>query len=163
MKWAGVGLMVFGVLLVLSMAVTPVVVGVTAIFLGWQLFKSGAASEFGRGFRHSFHRSGTGIALSPERRSIKLQAQGRSKEYGFADIRGWEGQLHTGGMATQTFGGFAHASAATAGNLAQARANRRASGLFVTVADVHNPLWRIDMLNQHEQAMWMEILRQNLE
>jgi hypothetical protein len=36
------------------------------------------------------------------------------------------------------------------------------TGFFVTVRDVDNPKWRIEMRDEATQARWMEILRQEI-
>lgn len=137
--------------------------GVVLFFVGLSLFRGGAGQTFGEGFRYHFTKGGTGIAVSPERKILKLQEGSFTKEYAFSDVRSWEGHLLSGGMSTGAGTGFSGASAAGAANLAQHRANTRASGLFVSVRDIDHAIWRIAVLDKREQAKWIEILHQCIQ
>jgi len=108
------------------------------------------------GYQYSFYSNGTGIAVATDKKSLKLQVKGKTKEYPFEMIRSWETNIQTGGNVVGT--GFAVA----ANNMAAAKANIRNSGLFVYTKDIDNVEWRIEMLKKVDQAKWMEILRQNI-
>jgi len=59
--------------------------------------------------------------------------------------------------------GLAAGTAALGANVRAERAAAANTGLFVTVKDVENPKWRIEMRDDGIQARWMEILTQDLE
>lgn len=165
MKSTGLILMLLGGLLVALSVVQGAVtvgalLGVVLFFTGLLLRHIGAAKAFGAGFRYHFYKAGSGIAISPERKVLKLKEGSLTKEYAFGDVRSWESQRLSGGMVVSSGAGFSGASAAGAANLAQHRANTRASGLFVSVRDIDHATWRIAVLDQREQAKWMEILQQ---
>lgn len=116
--------------------------------------KSSAADSFGSGYAYAYVRENTGIAVSPERKMIKLKEGSREQEYPLDMVRSWESSLQTGGFAVGT--GLNAASH----NLGRGMANKRASGLFVYTKDIDNATWRVAMYDQREQAKWMEILQQ---
>lgn len=160
--------MLLGGLLVASSVLQGIVtagalLGVIFVFVGLLLFRGAAGKAFGEGFRYHFTKAGTGIAISPERKVLRLQEGSLTKEYAFSDVRSWEGHLLSGGMSTGAGTGFSGASASGAANLAQHRANTRASGLFVSVRDIDHAIWRIAVLDRREQAKWIEILRQCIQ
>lgn len=147
----------------LGSMMVSVVFGGLLVALGVFLFRKGGRlgdAGFAEGYAYAFHSGGTGIAISPDRRVLKLKKGRASKEYAFSDVRAWEGTLQSGGMAVHGGSGFTGATNVAAANLGQTLANRRASGLFVQVRDIDNPEWRVAMLDKREQAKWMEILRQ---
>lgn len=45
--------------------------------------------------------------------------------------------------------------------LAKAKADA-ASGFFVTVKDIDDPRWHLQMIKERDQARWMEIFRQEI-
>ena len=111
---------------------------------------------FSKGYKYSFSNSGTGIAISPERKIVKLKLKNNVKEYPFSDVRKWETNISSGGHimggGTQVLG---H-------NIRTNRKNKVESGLFIKVKDIDNPEWRIAMMNKKEQNRWMEILQQTM-
>lgn len=111
------------------------------------------------GAAHSFSHGGTAIAIYPDKQVLLLKQGSKSKEYAFPDIRGWETNTQSGGEIIAT----GWAGATTLGhNIRTARGNKSASGLFVQVRDIDNPVWRINMLRKTDQQRWMEILRQTI-
>lgn len=119
-----------------------------------------ADTAFGQGFKYSFTGGRTGIAVSPERRVLKLKVKSKTKEYPFDQIRSWQTNLQTGGMAVHGGSSLTGATNVGAANMGQLMANKRASGLFVYTKDIENTEWRIEILRKDEQAKWMEILQQ---
>lgn len=103
------------------------------------------------------------IALDTQSKLLHLRASGKSKTYPFSDIRSWRYNLSTGGEIT-TIGnvGLAGAMNASTANLANARKNRAESGFFVTVKDIENPEWQIQMPSVIEMKRWMEIFEQKV-
>jgi hypothetical protein len=99
----------------------------------------------------------TGIALNPDKKSVTLYNSRAVKTYPYSDIRSWE-IVHQ--QAQQILnGGVAY----TLGASLRAQSDAKmASGLFVTVRDIENPVWRIAILDQPLQLKWMEILRQEI-
>ena len=110
---------------------------------------------FSDGYKYSFSNSGTGIALSPEQKIIKLKDKRNVKEYPFSDVRKWSTNISTGGQVMGSGHYIGH-------NIAVNRKNKIESGLFIQVKDIDNPEWRVAMLNKKEQSRWMEILQQTL-
>jgi hypothetical protein len=103
---------------------------------------------------------GTGIAVNKEAKTVSMHVKGVSKTYPFADIREWRSSKHTAGQVVAV--GVPAAFAALGANLAAARQAEAASGFFVGVRDVDNPVWRIEMKNEQTQARWMEIFQQEI-
>lgn len=126
-------------------------VGLVLVVRGLRGAKNKA--NFG-GAAHYFVGKGTAIAIYPDRKSLVLKNGSISKEYSFKDVREWETNVQTGG---EIYGG----GIATLGpNIRAAHANKKATGLFITVRDIDNPVWRINMPDKSDQQRWMEILRQ---
>ena len=133
--------------------------------VGWLLliiglvksFISGKGNNaFSEGYKYSFSNSGTGIALSPEQKIIKLKDKRNVKEYPFSDVRKWSTNISTGG---HFMGGGVQVAAH---NVRTNRKNKVESGLFIQVKDIDNPEWRVAMMNKKEQDRWMEILQQTI-
>jgi hypothetical protein len=167
-----------GVVLVLiglnSAAVGPVFWGVAAlVWAGYKLKTGPAPAKAGRGgldealqmmralpYQHFADK--TGIAVDPGQRTLHLLAGGVYKAYSFDDVRTWSTNLHHGGMV---YGSGLNVAVA---NLANARQNAEASGLFLEVRDIDHPLWKIRFPTRKVQecemllARWSEILRQHL-
>lgn len=116
--------------------------------------KSAANNAVFAGAAYSFTDKDTGIGIYPDKRTVLLMQGKNRKEYGFADVRGWETNLQTGGNVVGQ--GVQVASH----NLRTALENKKASGLFVKVRDIDHPEWRINMLKTEDQKRWMEIMRQ---
>lgn len=168
----------FGVILILIGAggggVGAVFWGLVALVWAGYKFKSGPApAKAGRGgldealgvmralpFQHFADK--TGIAVDPAQRTLHLMAGGVYKAYSFAEVRTWSTNLHHGGVV---YGSGLNVAVA---NLANARQNAEASGLFVEVRDIDHPLWKIRFSTKKIQecemqlARWSEILRQHL-
>lgn len=149
-------------------AVIGIVLGLVLIITGITKRPNTSTSDgFGEGYSYSYATKNTGIALSRERQTVKLKNGKNAKEYVFADVRGWETNLQTGGETVYLPGGggafspaFSNSMAVAGMNHRNKKANREASGLFIKVRDIDNPIWRIDMLDKREQNRWMEILTQ---
>ena len=112
----------------------------------------------GAGFDHQ--EGGSGIAINKEAQTLTLHVDGRSKTYPCADVRNWECVKERAG---EMVGVGLHAGVAAAGvNYRAAKAAAANTGFFVTVRDVDNPIWRVEMTDAGTQARWMEILRQEI-
>jgi len=101
--------------------------------------------------------AGTGIALDSTNRLIHLKAGKAEKSYSFDDIRDWAYNKVSGG---QVIGGPVMQSALH--NAAERAQNREATGFFISVRDIDNPRWKIQMVDEHEMLRWMEIFRQHV-
>lgn len=121
---------------------------------------SPAAKQFAQGAAYVYLHAGTGIAVDAERQIVRLKGNRAVKEYPFSDVRGWETNLLSGGelignnVAT-AYGGIFH-------NIRIQKENKKGSGLFIDVADIGCPRWRIEMLRPDVQRRWMEILQQTI-
>lgn len=140
-------------------------VGVVLIVMGAVQASSSSSNTsttegFGAGFTYSFESNNTGIALSTDRQVVKLKEKKNIKEYAFTDIREWECNLASGGEIVFTGGSFSGGMAVLGENRRNKNRNVAASGLFVTVRDIDNPVWRVEMLDKKSQQRWMEIMRQ---
>lgn len=172
LKMIGGSLLLLGALAMLFFFSTgdadlSVVFFVTMLILpGFFLYRRGAffhrEGQFGEGYKYSFYSGSSGIAVAPDQKLLKLRSEGKTKEYNFADVRSWESNLQSGGMAVHGGSSLSGASNVGAANLGRSIANRRASGLFVLTRDVDNPRWRVEMLGIREQSKWMEILQQSI-
>lgn len=131
--------------------------GLLTLIIG--LIGNGAANktnaEFSNGFQYFYTGGGTGIAVSTERKIVKLKDGIKIKEYSFVDMREWKISSLSGGHVSGGLHSLGY-------NLATNAENRKGSGLFVYVKDIDNPVWRIAMLNKSEQSRWMEILQQTI-
>ncbi len=108
-------------------------------------------------FKHFYAK--TGIAVDTEKREVHLKDRGNYKVYKFDEIRSWEANTQSGGMI---YGGGMNVLAA---NLANQRANKENTGLFIKVKDVDYPQWKIEFppaKAKQELTRWMEILQQTL-
>jgi hypothetical protein len=108
-------------------------------------------------FKHFYAK--TGIAVDTEKQEVHLKDGANYKVYRFDEIRSWEANTQSGGMV---YGGGVNAFAA---NLANQRANRENTGLFIKVKDVDFPQWKIEFPQakaKQELTRWMEILQQTL-
>lgn len=104
---------------------------------------------------------GTAIVLNPTSRRVALAQGSKSKIYDFADIRGWDVRKE---RASGTVGiGVEGTIAAGSQNIAASKQADLETGLFMTVRDIDNPVWRISMFEADDRARWSEILRQQLE
>lgn len=113
----------------------------------------------GSGVDHS--EAETGIAINKTAQTLTLLKDGSHKTYLYTDVRKWESRKERPGQ----FVGGGNLSSIAMVMTAEANAKREASantGLFVTVRDVDNPVWRIAMKDEGQQARWMEILEQEL-
>lgn len=121
---------------------------------------SAAAKAFGQGAQYAYVADNTGIAVDPARKTVRLKNGSTIQAYPFSAVREWRTNLSSGGAIIGATGtaGFAAAGA----NLSNERANRKNSGLFVSVRDIDHPEWRIDMPNENNQKRWMEIMRQSI-
>lgn len=128
--------------------------------------QSAAAKSLAQGAPYAYVRGGTGIAIDPVGRVVRLKNGRTVKEYPFTDVREWVRQLATGGEVMGVYGAGAAAigtgSAAIGHNIRQARENKKNTGLFIKVADINHPQWRIDMRSEKSQHRWMEILQQTI-
>lgn len=104
--------------------------------------------------------NGAGIAINKQAKTLSLMINGFWKTYPYADVRGWETRKERAGQVVGV--GLQGGALALGANVRAEREAAANSGLFVTVKDVDNPKWRIDMHDEGIQARWMEILRQEL-
>jgi len=111
--------------------------------------------------RYQHVERGTAIVLNPTSRRVALAQGSQSKIYDFADIRGWDARKE---RASGTVGiGVEGTIAAGSQNIAASKQADLETGLFMTVRDIDNPVWRISMFEADDRARWSEILRQQLE
>ena len=121
---------------------------------------SAATKDFGLGAKYVHVAGGTGIAVDPYNETIRLRLGKLDQTYPFSDVRGWRTNLATGGDILLP--GISTAIAVAGANLRVARENRKNTGLFVSVRDIENPEWRIEMPDEKNQKRWMEIMRQSI-
>lgn len=119
---------------------------------------AGAGVSPNAGWDHSEQDSG--VAINMAARTLTLLSNGKSKTYPFSDVREWSTNLATARQVVPIGGGFAGAVAMGSANIAAGLQAASATGLFVTVRDIENPKWRIEMSSEAVQARWMEILEQ---
>lgn len=112
----------------------------------------------GAGFDHS--EEGTGIAINKQGKTLSLLMGGFHKTYPYADIREWQSIKETAGAAVGV--GVSGGLAAMGASERMKRDAAANTGFFVTVRDVDNPKWRIEMKDEATQARWMELLRQEI-
>ena len=112
----------------------------------------------GAGFDHA--ENDTGIAINKVARTLTLRIGAKVKTYLFTDIREWQTSKERAGMMHGT--GLSGASVALGANIRAEREAKENTGLFMTVRDVDNPKWRIEMNDANIQARWMELLRQEV-
>lgn len=103
---------------------------------------------------------GAGIAINKQAKTLTMLINGFWKTYPYADVRGWETRKERAGEVVGV--GLAAGTAALGANVRAERAAAANTGLFVTVKDVENPKWRIEMRDDGIQARWMEILTQEI-
>lgn len=111
--------------------------------------------------RYQHVEMGTAIVLNPTSRRVALAQGSKSKIYDFADIRGWDARKERASGAVGI--GVEGTIAAGSQNIAASKQADLETGLFVTVRDIHNPVWRISMFEAEDRARWSEILRQQLD
>lgn len=100
---------------------------------------------------------GSGVAISRVRRTLYLNHGSRRAKYSFDDVREWSIKELTGGKAVGA--GFYGGMAALGHNKREAQQAAMASGLFVSVRDIENPEWQVQMPQKLQQT-WFEILNQ---
>lgn len=105
-------------------------------------------------------RGESGIAINGASKKIALGKKGLRKAYAFNDVREWSSSKETASQVMPVGGGFALGTLAAVQNGAAVGAAMARTGFFVTVRDIDNPKWRVEMPSTGEQARWMEILRQ---
>src|SRR5688572_22312630 len=112
-------LLMFVPFLMYGMVTYHVLLG--AGLVAWGIFalirRSAANTAFAQGFKYAYCSGGTGIAISPERRILKLKEKSNTKEYPFEMIRSWRTNLQTGGMAVHGGSSLTGASNVGAANL----------------------------------------------
>jgi hypothetical protein len=104
----------------------------------------------------------SGVAINAVAGTLTLAAEGKMKSYPLSDIREWSTNLATAGQLVLGGGGLAGAVSSGAANIAAGARADAATGFFVTVRDIHNPKWRIQMTKASDQARWMEIMEQTI-
>ena len=102
-----------------------------------------------------------GIGLNESDKTITLINKKNFKTYRFDDVRKWETISAKSGKMVGVGSMTALIGAAEANSIAKHQA-RKSSGLFVTVKDLDEPVWHINITDEREQARWMEILTQFL-
>jgi hypothetical protein len=152
---------------VLSLLLKPAGI-VLLVWSGVKIFKHIQTREkpapqgmpgFVKDLRFTHFYAKTGIAVDTQKRELHLRNGANYKVYGFDQIRSWEANTQSGG---QVYGGGINGLAA---NLANQRANRDSTGLFIKVKDLDHPQWKIDFpasTAKKELTRWMEILQQTL-
>ena len=133
--------------------------GLMVVLLVWtkgDSDSSAAAKDFALGAKYVHVAGGTGIAVDPDNETVRLKIGKLVQTYPFSEVRGWRTNFATGGDIIGT--GIAVAGA----NIRVARENRKNTGLFVSVRDIENPEWRIEMPDEKSQQRWMEIMRQSI-
>ena len=119
------------------------------------------------GATYKFAHGDFGIVADESAKVLHLMESGRTKSYGFSDVREWTTKLQTGGGVAYGGGGAMNALAVGSTNREQQKNNAQNSGLFVSVRDVDKPVWRISFSKDEaeekaQQARWHEILTQLL-
>ena len=109
--------------------------------------------------RYQHLTSEDGIGLNERDKTITLINRKNFKTYPFDDVRKWETISAKSGKMVGVGSMTALIGAAEANSLAKHQA-RKSSGLFVTVRDIDDPVWHINIIDEREQARWMEILNQ---
>jgi len=104
--------------------------------------------------------AGTAIVLNPSARRMALAQGAQAKVYEYADIRSWEARKESAGGAVGI--GLEGTIAAGSQNIAASKRADQNTGLFLTMRDIENPLWRISMFDAGDRARWSEILRQQV-
>jgi hypothetical protein len=103
----------------------------------------------------------SGIGVSMKDRVLVVASKGKAKKYSFDDVRGWETKRVDGGRVVAVGGGLAAGiNAGTANTVSRIKA-MHASGLFIRVKDIENPVWQIHMYQQPLLDKWTEILTQS--
>ncbi len=103
----------------------------------------------GSGFDHA--EDGTGVLLDTKGKRMTVNVDGMFKIYSYDQIRDVE-------IVKETI----NRTRVLSQDMANARAARRNSGLFITVRDVEFPKWRIAMHDEAMQRRWLEMCNQEL-
>ena len=103
----------------------------------------------GMGFDHA--EDGTGVLLDTKGKRMTVNIDGMFKTYGYDQIRDVE-------IVKESI----NRTRVLSQDMANARAARRNSGLFITVRDVEFPKWRIAMKDEVMQRRWLEMCNQEL-
>lgn len=103
----------------------------------------------GAGFDHA--EDGTGVFLDIKGKRMTVNVDGMFKTYSYDQIRDVE-------IVKETI----NRTRVLSQDMANARAARRNSGLFITVRDVEFPKWRIAMHDESMQRRWLEMCNQEL-
>lgn len=112
----------------------------------------------GSGFDHA--EADTAIALNKQAKTLSLLMGGFCKTYPYAAIREWQSIKETASSVVGV--GVAGGLAAVGASERMKRDAAANTGFFVTVRDVENPKWRIEMKDEGTQDRWMELLRQEV-
>ena len=160
--WTGIAMLGKGLalLVVLLIAWAPM-----ALLLWWRSAKAAKGASrhaailaesgipAGQGLDHC--EDGTGIAIDrPFGRLVLIGPEGH-KSYPYAEVREWSAREERPGFVPNM------GSAQAIGMAARAEMDaKKATGLFVKVADIERPLWRVAMKDASTRARWMEILQQ---
>jgi hypothetical protein len=104
--------------------------------------------------------AGTAIVLNPATRRLAMAQAAHSKVYAYSDIRSWDARKESASGAVGI--GFEGTVAAGSQNIAASHQADQNTGLFLTMRDTANPLWRISMFEASDRARWSEILRQQV-
>lgn len=123
-------------------------------------FRAQAGFAEGGVFEHAH--GATAIAVNPARRTMTLASGEKMKTYPLSDVREWSTNLATAAQTVMLGGGLASAVAVGGANMAAGARAAAATGLFVSVRDIENAKWRIEMTSEADQAKWMEILEQTI-
>lgn len=112
------------------------------------------AGVFDNGFCHVFGDGKGGIGINKEKTMIALADKDKMMTYDLDKVRSHQCVLDSGATI---IGGGARGVGMQIGESIRAS---KATGLFVRVKDIKNPVWRIPIKDEHTQNVWNEILQQ---
>jgi hypothetical protein len=104
--------------------------------------------------------AGTAIVLNPATCRLAMAQGAHAKVYAYSDIRSWDARKESALGAVGI--GLEGTIAAGSQNIAASHRADQNTGLFLTMRDTANPLWRISMFEASDRARWSEILRQQV-
>lgn len=125
--------------------------------------KSDFASSLPDGFGYPYYLDGSGYGISVPEGKIFIQSNGKTKIYDHSKIREIEWKIEGANKTTL------HGTVSIAQRANTALQNRKfkkqayeASGIFISTADIENPVWQIKYSNESELRRSAEILQQFL-
>lgn len=120
--------------------------------------------DLGEQFKYHYYYKGSGYSISVKGKQFAVCQDGAAKVYDTSKIREIERSWVTPGQ-TRVHGsvGLTTALSVASANMRDANVARSQSGLFITVADIDNPQWRIKFANKNELLRSYEIFNQAME